>query len=176
MGGYPFWIKTTGAPGPFPEGTEVFAGTRDWHLVEFDLADFSGSVRLRFRFGTNIVTEMEGWFIDDVVVDGFNVEFSDIPQPELRAVLILSGGDPNPFGTRTQLRYTLPRECEVVLQVFDLGGRLVRTLVRDIQVPGAHMADWDGCDKAACPMPSGVYLTRLRAGSQEATTKLILSR
>jgi hypothetical protein len=175
-GGYTDKIKANGNPVLLPTETEVFAGTFDWHRVEFDLSAFTGPVQLRFRFGTNGISEREGWYVDDVVVEGFNINSGDIAAPELEAVLVLTGGDPNPFTAHTQLRYSLPAGCDLLLQVFDLHGRLVRTLARGPHLPGAHVIEWDGCDEVARRMPSGMYLTCLQAGDQAVTTKLILTR
>ena len=90
--------------------------------------------------------------------------------------MVFRAADPNPFTAQTTLSYQLPTEREVLLQVFDLGGRLVRTLARGEQAPGAYLVEWDGRDAQARPLPSGVYLSRLQAGSTIASRKLILSR
>jgi hypothetical protein len=69
---------------------------------------------------------------------------------------------PNPFNPRTTLSFTLPEPGRVDLAVYDLGGRLVRTLLADFQVEGTTgSAVWDGCDEVGRPVPAAVYLGQL---------------
>lgn len=71
---------------------------------------------------------------------------------------------PNPFGPRTALAYDVPRAGEHVrIQVFDLAGRLVRTLVDGNQTAGHKSVVWDGRDDAGLPMTSGTYFCRFEA-------------
>ncbi|MCR4439561.1 MAG: DUF3160 domain-containing protein [candidate division KSB1 bacterium] len=80
-------------------------------------------------------------------------------------------GYPNPTAGVAALRYTIPAAQEVELVVFDLKGRMVRTLAVGPQTAGEHVAAWDARD-----VPAGVYLVRLRAGTQKAWQKLIVTR
>jgi hypothetical protein len=69
IGGYPYTIIDNPAS-PFEGGTPCFSGSHDWTQVEFDLSEYSGTVRFRFRFGTDGNTTEAGWFIDDFEVTG----------------------------------------------------------------------------------------------------------
>jgi hypothetical protein len=70
QGGYPYtiWDEAASAESPFAVGTPCFSGTHDWQQEEFDLAAYSGEVKIRFRFGTDVATNQEGWYIDDIYV------------------------------------------------------------------------------------------------------------
>jgi hypothetical protein len=69
IGGYPYLVRIGTTPGPFPEDTPIFSGSSgDWEQVSFNLAGYSGSARFRFRFGSDGSVNMEGWYIDDVLV------------------------------------------------------------------------------------------------------------
>jgi len=82
---------------------------------------------------------------------------------------------PNPFNPSTTIRYSLPKAENVTLQVFDVGGRLVRTLVRGVKKPaGAFEVQWNGTDAAGRPVASGVYFYRLTAGTETLTHKAVL--
>jgi hypothetical protein len=74
---------------------------------------------------------------------------------------------PNPFNPTTTIRYDLPFESKVKLQIFDLMGRLVATLVDGKQQAGFRMVRWDGHNKYGTDLASGVYFYRLQA---DATT------
>jgi hypothetical protein len=83
---------------------------------------------------------------------------------------------PNPFNPATTLRFDLPAPSLARLAVFDLAGRLVRTLVdRDLPA-GPHEATWDGRDEKGRPAGSGVYFVRLESGADRATRKVLLLR
>ena len=62
------------------------------------------------------------------------------------------------------------------LRVFDLRGRLVRTLVDRALGVGRYAAQWDGRGEDGCELPSGIYLSRLEAGSRVATGRMALVR
>ncbi|MCK4304226.1 MAG: agmatine deiminase family protein, partial [Candidatus Eisenbacteria sp.] len=72
-GGYPYLIRNVSGTGPFASETGVFSGSEDWHEVSFDLSAYEGMAQLRFRFGSDSSTGGEGWYVDDVSVDGFEI-------------------------------------------------------------------------------------------------------
>jgi subtilisin-like proprotein convertase family protein len=90
------------------------------------------------------------------------------------AVLALRGNYPNPFNPSTHIRFDLPVRGHVSLQVFDLAGHLVRTLVDEVREPAAHDVVWDGTDNAGRTVSSGAYYCRLTSGSGTATAKMLL--
>jgi hypothetical protein len=72
----------------------------------------------------------------------------------------LSDAYPNPFNPRTSLKFSLSRPAEICVEVFDLQGRKIRTLVRARQPAGMHVAVWNGRNQSGEIVPSGVYLWR----------------
>ena len=76
---------------------------------------------------------------------------------------------PNPFNASTVIRYTLAREAQVLLRVFDMLGREVRVLTDQRVSAGEHTATLDAGD-----LPSGLYFARLEAGGQVQTRKIVL--
>jgi len=83
---------------------------------------------------------------------------------------------PSPFSSSTRISYQIPDELEVTLSVFDLRGRLVRTLVSETRGAGTHSVEWFGDDDQGRPLPAGVYLYRLDAGQWSATRKTVVVR
>ena len=90
--------------------------------------------------------------------------------------LMLHQNIPNPFNPRTIIGYTLPEQCRVQLEVFDVTGRRVKVLVDKIQAGGSFSADWNGRDTNGTATVSGVYFYRLTAGKTTLTRKMILLR
>jgi flagellar hook assembly protein FlgD len=83
---------------------------------------------------------------------------------------------PNPFNPKTTLPFSLAAPGHVRLAIFDVAGRLQRTLV-DAQLPaGEHWVNWDGRDEAGSELASGVYFSRFEAGATSEVRKLLLLR
>ena len=76
---------------------------------------------------------------------------------------------PNPFNASTHLSYEIPATTRVNLSVFDLTGRLVRTLEDRVMLQGTHAINFDASD-----LPSGMYFLRLNTASLATTQKLLL--
>lgn len=84
---------------------------------------------------------------------------------------------PNPFNPSTAISFSLPFEGKVTLEVYDVLGQLVRTLMADeLQVAGRHTVVWDGKNQSAVAVSSGTYLVRLRAGDRVQSQKIALVR
>jgi endonuclease I len=82
---------------------------------------------------------------------------------------------PNPFHARTTIRFDLARRSPVQLQVFDVAGRLVRTLVSGaVMDPGRHEAVWDGRGEGGRAAGAGLYFCRLMAGTFVASRRMVL--
>ncbi|HRX51543.1 MAG TPA: C25 family cysteine peptidase [Candidatus Krumholzibacteria bacterium] len=91
-----------------------------------------------------------------------------------RAGLALGANYPNPFNPATTIRFTTPREGPVSLKVFDLSGRLVRTLVDESLSAAVHEVTWRGQDDAGRRVASGSYYYRLSAGGETLVRKMTL--
>ena len=83
---------------------------------------------------------------------------------------------PEPFADETRIPYTLGQPAPASLRIYDMLGRLVRTLLDGMQGAGAHEALWNGRDDAGAAVPSGVYLCRLETSGRADTRTLILIR
>jgi hypothetical protein len=74
---------------------------------------------------------------------------------------VLHQNYPNPFNPTTTIRYELPSDGFVTVKIYDLNGRLVRTLVSAAEISGAHEVLWDGTDDAGFKVAAGIYLYQL---------------
>ena len=81
---------------------------------------------------------------------------------------------PNPFNPSTTIPYQLPAPAYVRLEVFNLLGQRVATLVDEEQQAGRHTATWNGTDAAGRPVASGLYLYRLRGSGTSDTRRMVL--
>jgi len=94
----------------------------------------------------------------------------------LPKVFSLAQNSPNPFNPATTIAYSVPEgaSVQVTLKVFDLRGRLVRSLVNELREPGAYSVFWGGRNEAGRQVASGVYLYRMTAGDFVQTRKMVL--
>jgi aminopeptidase N len=83
---------------------------------------------------------------------------------------------PNPFNPITRIAFGLPSGEAVLLQVFDVRGALVRTLVDGFLPAGRHTVEWNGMSTSGRLVSSGIYFYRLKSGTGELTRKMILLR
>jgi hypothetical protein len=107
-----------------------------------------------------------GWL--DELGTGVNGE----PAPS-RDVALLSNY-PNPFNPSTRIRYELASTQTVELAIFDVRGRLVRSLHTGTKTQGLHETPWDGIDKRGTAVASGVYYVRLVGERETMTRKIVL--
>ncbi len=153
------YIGSGGALGPL-------AIRCDWDELVYPLDFTPGTpIRVRFRFVSDAEDGGEGFYIDDVrVVTG---DPYDGPQIESGTVW------PNPFAERAFVRFDLPAASAARLDVFDLSGRIVRTLYRGDLPAGNFRFLWDGADRRGERVPCGLYFLRLEAGAQARTWRVM---
>jgi hypothetical protein len=89
---------------------------------------------------------------------------------------LLEQNFPNPFNPETTIRYQLSERTHVLLEVFNILGQRVKTLVNEEQVTGLYSAIWRGDNIAGSPVGSGVYFYRLTTREFVSTRKLVLIR
>jgi hypothetical protein len=88
----------------------------------------------------------------------------------------LSQNYPNPFNPMTGIRYTLATNCHVSLEIYDVRGRLISTIVDGRQEAGQKTVYWDGTDRLGLRAAAGIYFYTLRTRSFSDTKKMILLR
>jgi hypothetical protein len=90
--------------------------------------------------------------------------------------LALHGNVPNPFNPLTHIKFSVGDPARVKLGVYDVKGRLVRTLSDGLRGSGEHDVVWDGLDGAGRSLPSGTYFGRVEVGEQTESVKMMLVR
>jgi FlgD Ig-like domain/IPT/TIG domain/Matrixin len=100
---------------------------------------------------------------------------SAVGDGELPTVFALKKNAPNPFNPMTMIKYELPEAGRMVrLEIFNISGKRVRTLVSETQSAGFHEVVWDGKSDSGEQTASGVYFYRLQAGNFSRTEKMTL--
>ena len=96
-----------------------------------------------------------------------------LPRPEAPR---LEQNFPNPFNNSTSMRYKIPVAGPVALEVFDLSGQKIQTLVQGLQPAGMHQVSWNGRNQVGRGASSGIYLARLQTGQGIRVRKLVLMK
>jgi serine protease len=105
--------------------------------------------------------------IDCAEAVGFVIGIDNKPQAPDK--FFLSQNYPNPFNARTIISYNLPRQSDVTLDIFNLLGRKVASLVSEQQEAGGHSVIWDAKNQS-----SGIYYYRLKAGDLSQSKRCLL--
>jgi hypothetical protein len=109
-------------------------------------------------------------FTTDIITDVEDDEHGDIRPYRFE----LSQNYPNPFNPATTIEYDLPRGCRVTIEVYNLLGQKVRTLIDRDESAGSHSITWDGTVANGRPAATSVYLYRFQAGDYVETKKMLL--
>ena len=81
---------------------------------------------------------------------------------------------PNPFNPVTTLRYDLPERAFVSIRIFDIKGRIVRTLVQGTHDPGRRVVVWDATNQNGEDVSAGMYMYMIQAGKFSQVRKMLL--
>jgi hypothetical protein len=164
----------------------------DWFRDSYDLSHIQpGSfLQVRFRFYSDDDTVVaEGVYVDDVSItsDILSNRWQDAEgaSPTRPLSFRLSQNYPNPFNAMTHFSVSIPAgggefrspvQVPASVEIFNIAGQRVRTLLRGELGAGQYRLMWDGSDEQGRPAGSGIYFLQVQAGSFRQTKKLVLLR
>ena len=92
------------------------------------------------------------------------------------AATVLNNNYPNPFNPETNIAYSIKEAGNVTIEVYNLRGQLVKTLVNETKETGDYTATWSGTDNSNKSVSSGVYFYKMKSGNYTSTKKMILMK
>ncbi len=98
------------------------------------------------------------------------------PQAGGSGRVFMENCSPNPFSTQTAIELHIPSQGHVSLEIYDLSGRLVRTILNREVAPGAHGFSWNGTDDSGNILPSGMYVVQLQHSGDRLSQRLTILR
>jgi ligand-binding sensor domain-containing protein len=117
------------------------------------------------------------WFGTDSGVSRYGGTVTTVEAPESHpSIITINGIYPNPFNPSTTISFSLPGEGFVSLDIYNLHGQKIRSLISRTLNAGSHSAVWDGKDERAMTAASGVYIVRLSTGAITASQRMTLVR
>jgi len=127
------------------------------------------STNFQFIFPAHSITVMK-----------FSGSFPSVPvsiagdNNSLPTQLSLQQNYPNPFNSRTVIHYNLPASKDILLEIYDITGRKLRTLVNEKQTRGFKSIPWNGRNDKGGMVPTGMYFSRLTDGNSVMLIKMML--
>jgi len=103
----------------------------------------------------------------------FSLPISALPGNSLPREYSLGQNHPNPFNSVTTIEYDIPTRWHVTIEVYNVLGQKIRTLVDELKSAGDYQTTWDGDNSSGAEVSSGIYFYLLRAGYFSETKKMI---
>jgi len=164
-----------------PQGFQYITGNdyvevpTNWTEYIYDLSVYDNqNVYIGIRCVSN---DAFIFFADDISIHGEGghiVSNDDELAPVVRTEL--KGNYPNPFNPETTIAYSVKETLPVTIEIYNLKGQKVTTLVNETLVPGNYSIVWKGLDDNNHPVASGVYFFKMNAGKYSSTKKMIMMK
>jgi len=116
---------------------------------------------------------------DDVLIDSLTIFLPGAGVPDRGdaagdRLFDLGAASPNPFDLHTEIELSLSRESHVTVAIYDVDGRVVRSLIDHSIGPGKYLVEWDGMDDVGFAVPPGIYFCRVEGARDVDVEKLVL--
>jgi flagellar hook assembly protein FlgD len=152
--------------GTIPDGEEGIFAT----VSLFVSSDFNEE-SLDVTVNKSRINESEP--IEDLVITFTNTVLS-VDTKAIPKVYALRQNYPNPFNPTTQIKYDLPEDALVAINIYDLMGRNIRSLVNTNQSAGYRSIQWNATNNLGEPVSAGMYIYMIQAGEFRQTKKMVL--
>jgi len=117
------------------------------------------------------VTALMNYVIGDLFNEPVSADDEEIVITE---AAVLLKNYPNPFNPATTISFSLEKEAQVDISIYNLKGQKVKTLLHSILPADEHTIVWNGCDEGSKLVSSGIYLFRMETGKYISTKKMLL--
>jgi len=163
----------------FPANQTTYGLSRngDWGQASIPVEDIRGElIDLRMLSYEFVILEVNGtsceFGLDDIYWEGGTTNVNDKRYIDNDG-FNLQNNYPNPFNTQTSISYSITKTIDVELIIYDINGRIVKTLVNETQSAGTYTVNWSISNSNE---PSGMYFYKLNAGSVTKIKKCYLQR
>ena len=138
--------------------TLLIRGTKYWRVKAIDVANNQSNWSNVWKFRVRITG------IEEITTLAIPTIFS------------LSLNSPNPFNSQTAIRYSIPRECNVSVSIYDVSGKLVKILINETMNAGFYSVSWNGTDNDGRKVGQGVYFYVLKTAGEKIQKKMLMLR
>ena len=165
----------------FPSNQTKYGLVRDgdWGQASIPVEDIRGEfIDLRMLSYEFVILEVNGascqFALDDIYWSGGGELMIVSTTNSLLEEFVLKDNYPNPFNPVTTLRYELAYNTNVKITIYDMMGRIVKTLVNGSQTAGYRSIEWNATNDRNEPVSAGLYLYTIQAKNYSQTKKMVL--
>lgn len=156
------------------QGVDYYEAPTEWTPYYFNLSDLVGTnIRIAIQCVSN---DAFVFMVDDFRIDSTDDGVDNDDSQVAPVMTSLEQNYPNPFNPETSITYSLKSSSLVTLDIYNLKGQRVKTLVNNYQDAGQHSVVWNGQDDQGNNVSSGVYFYKLKSGNYTSTRKMILMK
>jgi hypothetical protein len=157
----------------FDETTAPALASETWVGFDIPMADFTGLTTQGHLAQLIISGDPNTIYLDNVYFyDENTVADNGVSAP----ASTLGRNYPNPFNPSTSIAYEITEPGHVQLNIYNIKGELIRTLVDAPQTAQSYTVTWDGTDNVGNPISSGVYFYQMQSGKNTSTRKMLLMK
>ena len=165
----------------FPSNQTTYGLVRDgnWGQASIPVEDIRGDyIDLRMLSYQFVILEVNGasceFGLDDIYWSGGGEVLKISNSNSISDRFLLNDNYPNPFNPSTIINYNIPENDFVKITIYDMMGRVVKTLVNGSQTAGFKSVQWNATNDRNEPVSAGLYLYTIQAGEFRQTKKMVL--
>ena len=165
----------------FPSNQTTYGLVRDgnWGQASIPVEDIRGDyIDLRMLSYQFVILEVNGasceFGLDDIYWSGGGEVLKISNSNNIPDRFLLNDNYPNPFNPSTNINYNIPEHNFVNITIYDMMGRVVKTLVNGSQTAGFKSIQWNATNNINEPVSAGLYLYTIQAGDFRQTKKMVL--
>ena len=165
----------------FPSSQTTYGLVRDgnWGQASIPVEDIRGDyIDLRMLSYQFVILEVNGasceFGLDDIYWSGGGEVLKISNSKNISDRFLLNDNYPNPFNPLTIINYNIPEDGLVNINIYDIMGRIVKTLVNGSQTAGFKTVQWNATNDRNEPISAGLYLYTIQAGKFRQTKKMVL--
>ena len=165
----------------FPSSQTTYGLVRDgnWGQASIPVEDIRGDyIDLRMLSYQFVVLEVNGtsceFALDDIFWSGGGEALKISDSNNISDRFLLNDNYPNPFNPLTIINYNIPDDGSVNITIYDMMGRIVKTLVNGSQTAGFKSVQWNATNDRNEPVSAGLYLYTIQAGKFRQAKKMVL--
>ncbi len=153
---------------------EYLEAPSEWTLFSFNTSTL---VNHPLRYAIQCVsTDGTIFMVDDFRIDSLEGTENNDTVDEIPHINILSQNYPNPFNPETSIAFTTKEAGNVTIDIYNLKGQKIKTLLNERRNAGQHSLVWNGKDDNNKEVATGLYFYRMKCGTFSSTKKMILMK
>ena len=177
LGGYSLGFQST-SDGTTWNDVVVYNPTGDMGpetvTETFTNADVGSSTFQLAVYFNGYTFDLDDWYVDDIMLSGDGTLADPVEVAPIYTELL--GNYPNPFNPSTKINFSIKDDSRVSLQIYNMKGQLVKSLLNEVIETGDHTISWNGTDNSNKSVSSGVYFYKMKTPNFTATKKMILMK